>query len=71
MIDFDKLVKDGGSFVGTSPDWESYKEWVAKASCVHCGAKQSDRQRDDNGRVISGSWLRETDCGCKWRINSI
>jgi len=66
-IDFDTLITDGDSFVGTSNDMSDYKKWAARQVCEHCGEKAADRIRNFWGAVISGSWLTEVDCGCQWR----
>ena len=62
MIDFDTLRKQNGSFVGTGADFEDYKLWASQQVCSGCGAKASERPRDENGRCLDW-WVTETECG--------
>lgn len=69
MINFDKMVAEGGSFVPTGNEMDAYRAWAAQQSCIHCGAKASERERDENGRFTFW-WNTETDCGCRSREQS-
>ena len=48
-----------------SGDMNAYRVWASQQECQHCGAKASDRKRNEHGAVIAEDWwLTETDCGC-------
>jgi hypothetical protein len=47
--------------LSTPEEFAAYRQWQSTQVCEVCGAKQSDRPRDDSGAVID-MWATETLC---------
>jgi hypothetical protein len=48
--------------------FDEYLKWLRTCVCVDCGAKQSERPRDEHG-VAMDTWVTETQCLSCWQKN--
>jgi hypothetical protein len=55
VIDFDKLRRESGSFVGSAGDFEEYRRWAAAQVCEVCGRGKAEAKGE--------AWITETRCG--------
>lgn len=60
-IDFTAIADSGGSFVASPGNWEAYRAWCLQQKCRGCGAKASERPRDETGKVTD-LWVDERHC---------